>query len=370
MWPLLIRLLGSSSELRGLTSAFGKEGIGDLVKSFGKDFKASDLFGAAEKPTQHVKTRSSAGAAANLASIFMQSPAHQGMGKSIPTQTVGQTSPATPVPPRKSSVPNMSPLAGYPLQKPVQSTATITSPVLPPPTPPQNSPAQQKQNSRNQRDFDKFMKNMGKSIVKVTGIVKAIFPVLAKSLSLHVALVSFFPSLFLGMKAFAGLIVESNRDLERWNGTLAASFANLDILKQNLEIRQGKETEFTASVLNEEFGKLLQEFQPISSALSNLTNTGALIATEISRILLRIGENSIYGKFASAGYDWFKKWLGIPEPVPDANDPLADLLRTVGNRKNQQPAGNKNVPDPLPPPTGPRPPLPPIILPPLKLRGW
>lgn len=103
-----------------------------------------------------------------------------------------------------------------------------------------------------------------------------------KAVSLFHQLVA--PAALLGtvalLKKFTFGLSESNRDLAKWNGALAASFARLDIQQMRMNIRTANATSGTGAELNRQLGEVLTEFQPIREDLGRLVNVVGISAAK------------------------------------------------------------------------------------------
>lgn len=65
---------------------------------------------------------------------------------------------------------------------------------------------------------------------------------------------------------------DANRDLAKWNGSISASFARLDISRMKLDIRQGAATAGTTNELNNQLAAFLKELQPIREGVGTISN--------------------------------------------------------------------------------------------------
>lgn len=190
-------------------------------------------------------------------------------------------------------------------------------------------------------------------------VIDKLLAPLKKLAAISVAVPVAFGAILKGLKEFAGLVSESNRDLAKWNGGLAASFMSLDLKKQQLEINRAAETGGTAANLNAHLGKLLEELAPISNTFSSIVNLGATLGVEIARDMAAIVKYvSLFPGVAAI----IKKIEDDLKQKNNGPDPLAqDLRALIGMRLNGDPA---QLPDQLNGPRaaiGPRAPLPPIL---------
>lgn len=92
-----------------------------------------------------------------------------------------------------------------------------------------------------------------------------------------------------GMKKFVGVLSESNRDLAKWNGSLAASFNKLDIQQMKFDMQTANATSGSASALNDAFAELLTEFQPIRQDIGILVNLAGIgIANGTKQLIILV----------------------------------------------------------------------------------
>lgn len=71
----------------------------------------------------------------------------------------------------------------------------------------------------------------------------------------------------LAIKAFVSRILDSNRALGKWNGSIAASFNRLDVARMRSDISTAHGTSGSATELNRQMVELTREFQPIRQQL-------------------------------------------------------------------------------------------------------
>lgn len=170
------------------------------------------------------------------------------------------------------------------------------------------------------------------------------------------------------LKSFVGIISESNRELGMWDAKLAGSFAGLDILRTNLDIKTAGQTAETGSMLNEEFGRLLKELQPMRADMTNLLNVlGVGIAQTLREMvpMMKVGLDVLDGILFMGGD--IQKALDALALKDKMNQPPDDVLATLLGDIRRGLGRNPNQQVPLPPPIGPRDNLPPI-LPPNRVR--
>lgn len=134
-----------------------------------------------------------------------------------------------------------------------------------------------------------------------------------------------FAELRLLLGSFSFDISEANRNLAEWNGQIAASFQKLDVTKMRLAIQTGAATSGTASELNNQIGKLLQEFQPVREEAGKAINMLGIVVTRTMTSVLQ----SV--KTIAAEIPWLKKGV-------DALDAIEEDLK---KNNNQIPMGNQ-----------------------------
>ena len=146
---------------------------------------------------------------------------------------------------------------------------------------------------------------------------------------------------------FAELIVESNRGLSLWNGGIAASFAQLDFRRQQLDARMATANAGSITTLNEQFGKLLENSQEVRQALGtaiNLLGMGVAKISSIAITLVKIfpGMKQIIGLLGS-----IEDLLGQNVDLDDQIEKFAGAARGVGFPV-QPPVPNPQLPPPKP----------------------
>jgi hypothetical protein len=164
--------------------------------------------------------------------------------------------------------------------------------------------------------------------------------------------------LYAGSKAletFVWGISESNRGLGKWNGQIAASFAQLDIADMRREIQTADATFGSTTSLNTALSELLNEVQPIREGVGTAVNTMGIIAAKVSQGLAIGVKILTFLPIFAAGMREIEKLLG-PDGKPVDTDPLAEFMHGFRN-----PAGGRPGPMMPPVPIGPRDPLPPIV---------
>lgn len=91
-----------------------------------------------------------------------------------------------------------------------------------------------------------------------------------------------------GLRKFATLISESNRDLAKYNGRLAVSFAQLDIAHLRSDILTSQATSGSGTELNRQLADLIHEIQPTREALGTLVNVVGIEIVKASKTLIGI----------------------------------------------------------------------------------
>lgn len=86
------------------------------------------------------------------------------------------------------------------------------------------------------------------------------------------------------LEVFAQRLSESNRNLTRFNGMIAASFAAKDIAQIRADWATAKGTEGTTSSLNLQLAKLIEETQPIRQSVVTILNLMGIAATRLARL--------------------------------------------------------------------------------------
>lgn len=126
------------------------------------------------------------------------------------------------------------------------------------------------------------------------------------------------PKLAYNFMLFAENISESNRGLKNWNGAIAASFNRLDIKRQGLQIQQGRATQGSTTLLNDQLGKLLEGVQPITNSVATIANLAATGLAFAARVIAEIAKNNPFIKGAmDALKDIENKLAKEPRVRPD-----------------------------------------------------
>lgn len=174
-----------------------------------------------------------------------------------------------------------------------------------------------------------------------------ILPAIAQTLT---GMVTFFPKLVIGLKNFAEGVSESNRELGNWNGSLAVSFGQLDLKRQQLLINQGQETSGSGVMLNQTLGELLEEIQPLTNAATTAVNLLGVMATNAARAITFLAKLNPWAAAILQGLKAVETAIK-PDIAPDdmGREGLQDLRNAGGPRKGER--------DPDLKPLGPRDPI-------------
>lgn len=89
-------------------------------------------------------------------------------------------------------------------------------------------------------------------------------------------------------------VSDSNRHLSRFNGVLAASYAQRDVAQLRSDFKTAQGTAGTGAMLNDQLAKLIEEVQPMKETVIRLLNTVAAIGVMIAR-----GANGVLGVHAA-----------------------------------------------------------------------
>lgn len=156
------------------------------------------------------------------------------------------------------------------------------------------------------------------------------------------------------IEGFTSGLLEGQRDLRRFNGSIAVAFAQLDRQEYQLAARTGRETSGTTKNLTQSQMALREALQPQRELLTNVKNdlgtfankAGTSLAETIN-ILLHIRELG----------EWFKAWAGGQNAAAGQNvlPPFRFMDAVAQGRwtapRNPLPQGGVNR-NPAPPPPG------------------
>lgn len=145
-------------------------------------------------------------------------------------------------------------------------------------------------------------------------------------------------------------ISEGNRHLARWNGSLAASYAQLDIARMNSTRRTADATAGSAIVLNQAITDLMHEFEPIQESLFTAVNILGIGAAKLAQLLAILLKYSPLLQLMLAVLNSIEQ---NTKKDNNAQDPIRDLLQGLA----RMPGNNAQMPIA---PVQPRAPLPPL----------
>lgn len=154
------------------------------------------------------------------------------------------------------------------------------------------------------------------------------------------------------LETFVWGISESNRGLARWNGEIAASFAQLDIANMRRDIQTADATSGSTVALNSAFNDLMTELQPMRETVATGLNVIGILAAKTGQVMAILNSWNPY----VIAFKWALEQIE-ENTKPDGagvGDPLTGWLRGMGSGMGPGPAA---PPAPI---------LPPAFLPPLK----
>lgn len=153
------------------------------------------------------------------------------------------------------------------------------------------------------------------------------------------------------LKTFAERVGEGNRELAKWDGSLAASFAKLDIHRMGLERDTAAETSGSAAMLNESLAELADAIQPIKNDLINALNFLAIIAAQTAKGAVYLERAMPLMTLVETVVSVLKDMLNLQKQ--QGRDPIADFINAGKNLGGFGPRAPLDVPRP-------RPPIPPV----------
>lgn len=89
-----------------------------------------------------------------------------------------------------------------------------------------------------------------------------------------------------GLRVFAERVSNANRSLEKWNGAIATSYAQLDVIRMQTDWQTANNTSGSTVLLNQSLGSLIRELQPFREGTITLLNLIAYSVTEGARWFL------------------------------------------------------------------------------------
>lgn len=144
----------------------------------------------------------------------------------------------------------------------------------------------------------------------------------------------------LAIKAWSESLVESRREMSRFDGRSAGAFARLDARKTMLDIHSGQARGETTAGLANAVADLREEIRPIEDLLANMTNGIGTIATRFAQGLAVV--TKMLPLVSSLVENTKKK--------PDESQlPLDILLGRIGNPAPNVPGFREEARPPLPP---------------------
>lgn len=141
------------------------------------------------------------------------------------------------------------------------------------------------------------------------------------------------------LKNFVTGVLDSNRQLYRYNAALAGSFAKLDIAMMQLDIQQAGAVAPAAGELNDAIGELAKEFQPMRQGIGVISNKlSTLVVNSTRGVVWALKNQHILNGIAAifpllgAILPFVKKFLDDEEKKNKAlGGALTDDLRALQN---------------------------------------
>lgn len=134
-----------------------------------------------------------------------------------------------------------------------------------------------------------------------------------------------FAAAVASIRSFVEGVSNTNRELAKYSGQLAASVVKLDVTRLQLDVRQANAVAPAGEQLNEAIGELMVEFQPIRQLLGVAVTNMATIATRMAKIAI---STDVLAGIVSA-------------VVPGMGNVLKDMLDQ--QKKNQDKPGPLNI---------------------------
>lgn len=153
------------------------------------------------------------------------------------------------------------------------------------------------------------------------------------------------------LEMFVGTVSESRRDLGRWNGSIAASFAQLDIRRMQGDIKTAEGVSGSTAGLNAAYGDLLEELRPIRQDMMTLINGVGIVAANVGRVLAFVSKYLPFVQLIHLAAQKIEENTGKAKA---GRDPMRDILDMLTNAPRPGPR-------PAPAPIEPKAPLPPIV---------
>jgi len=130
------------------------------------------------------------------------------------------------------------------------------------------------------------------------------------------------PAVVIGLKKFAGAVLESREYLGKYNGAISNAFARLDVQRMQQDIRLGSNTEGSTVLLAETMRSLSAELQPAITAMTTAVNLLGAGAGEIVRNVVAGMDIEAMGIAMSAQL--------LAEGRPMLAGIVGDVTRTLG----------------------------------------
>lgn len=161
-----------------------------------------------------------------------------------------------------------------------------------------------------------------------------------------------------GLHGFASMVAENRREMGMWNAKIAGAFMQLEFGRQQRNIQTASQTEGSTKSLVSALDNLERELQPLRNATITIVNLGAVVAAQVAAI-------------AAAAV----KWMPLLGPLLKTAIAAEEELRKANEKKEEEAsdfmrgfldslkgaARGAAPPGPVPPPKGPKAPLPPVI---------
>lgn len=153
----------------------------------------------------------------------------------------------------------------------------------------------------------------------------------------------------LAIKVFISKILDSNRALGKWNGSIAASFNKLDIARMRSDIATARGTSGSATELNRQMIELTREFQPIREQLGIGINLAGIWLVKIGREAIAMRQLMV------ESFPWLKAIADrIAKEEEDLKkkqeqDGLGNQILDALGRHGHRDAGQFAVPGGIPP---------------------
>jgi hypothetical protein len=142
------------------------------------------------------------------------------------------------------------------------------------------------------------------------------------------------------LSALAESFLESNRDLAKFNGTIANALAQSDFQKLGLQYRQASATSGTVRGLADSTMELREAMQPMSEAMGNLKNITGIGMAKVATILAQA--LSILTPMVNAVNQFCASWMGLNMKDQEKEMPFVSAMHAfVGHAHTQ--AKNRKI---------------------------